>query len=130
MSYGGEGVGESWPLLAVPSASRDLDPNTAIEASCQQGDDREQPEQAGRRAGDRLVRPLALGLDAGVVACLAEGDLNLPALDEPADDLQRLLRGVGAKQCLRIEAFAGIAQQQHPTDRHDRHAAVAPDSGI
>ena len=30
----------------------------------EQGDEGEQPEQAGRGAGDRLVRPLALGLDA------------------------------------------------------------------
>jgi hypothetical protein len=30
---------------------------------------------------------LPLGLDAEVVADLAEGDFQLPALDEPADDL-------------------------------------------
>src|ERR687894_2028044 len=28
----------------------------------------------------------------------AEGDLQLPSPEEPADDLQRLLRGVGAEQ--------------------------------
>ena len=54
---------------------------------------------------------------------------ELPALDKPADDLQRLLRQVGAEQRLRIEAAAGIAQQ-YPADRHDRHAAVTPDGGI
>jgi hypothetical protein len=42
-----------------------------------------------------------------VVADLAEGDFQLPALDEPADDLQWLLRRVGAEQGLRIEAPAG-----------------------
>lgn len=32
------------------------------------------------------VGTLPLGLDAQVVTHLAEGDLHLPALDEPADD--------------------------------------------
>src|SRR3954468_15793174 len=127
--YCGEAVGEGRPLLVVPGAGRDLDPGTAVEARRQQGDDREQPEQAWRGTGDRLVRPLPLGFDAEVVAHLAEGDFELPALDEPADDLQRLLRQVGAEQRLRVEATAGIAQQ-YPADRHDRHAAVAPDGGI
>ena len=127
--YCGEAVGEGRPLLVVPGAGLDLDPGTAVEARRQQGDDREQPEQAGRGAGDRLVRPLTLGLDAEVVAHLAEGDFQLPALDEPADDLQRLLRQVGAEQRLWFEAAAGVAQQ-HPADRHDRQAAVTPDGGV
>jgi hypothetical protein len=46
------------------------------EAVGQQGHDREQAEQAGRGAGDGLVGPLPLGLDAEVVAGLSEGDLN------------------------------------------------------
>ena len=91
----------------VPGAGRDLNPGTTVEARRQQGDDREQPEQAWRGAGDGLVRPLPLGLDAEVVTHLAEGDFDLPALDEPADDLQRLLRQVGAEQGLRIEALQG-----------------------
>ena len=94
----------------------------------EQGHDREQREQAGRGAGDRPVRPLPLGLDAEMVAHLAEGDLHLPALDEPADDLQRVAGGIGAQQGLRVEAALGVAQQ-HPADRHDRQAGVAPDGG-
>ena len=115
--------------VVVPCAGRDLDPGTAVEARRQQGDNREQPEQAWRSASDGLVRPLPLGLDAQVIAHLAESDFELPALDEPADDLQRLLCRVGAEQGLRIEAPAGIAQQ-HPTDRHDWQAAVAPNGGV
>ena len=93
------------------------------EAVGQQGHDGEQTEQAGRGARDCPVRPLPLGLDAQVVAHLAEGDFELPSLDEPADDLQRLLRQVGAEQGLRVEVPAGVAQQ-HPADRHDRQATV------
>ena len=47
-----------------------------------------------------------MGLDAEVVVDLAEGDFELPRLDEPVDDLQRLLRQVGAEQGLWIEAAA------------------------
>ena len=57
------------------------------EAVGQQGHDGEQAKQAGRRAGDGLVGPLPLGLDAKVVAGLSECDLQLPALREPAEDL-------------------------------------------
>src|SRR3954453_18125039 len=55
--------------------------------------------------------------------------LQLPSLREPAEDLQRLLCGVGAEQGLRVEAPTGVAQQ-HPADRHHRQAAMAPDGGI
>src|SRR5215218_10270719 len=89
--YCGEAVGKGRPRLVVPGAGRDLEPGTAGEARGQQGDDREQAEQAGRGAGDRLVRPLPLGLDAEVVTHLAEGDLQLPALHKPADDLHGIL---------------------------------------
>jgi hypothetical protein len=47
-----------------------------IKACREQGHDREQREQAGRGARDRPVRPLALGLDAEMVAHLAERDLD------------------------------------------------------
>ena len=73
-SYRGEGVGEGRPLFVVPGADRNLDPGLAVEASPEQGDDGEQPEQTGRGAGDRLVRPLPLGLDAEVLTDFAESD--------------------------------------------------------
>src|SRR3954468_16353727 len=92
---GGEGIGEGRALLAVPSRGGDLQARAVVEAGGEQRHDREQPEQAGRRARDRLVRPLALGLDAEMVPHLAEGDLQLPTLDEPADDLQGILAHVG-----------------------------------
>jgi hypothetical protein len=59
----------------------------AVEARSEQCHDREQGEQAGRGAGDGAVRPLTLGLDAEMVAHLAEGDLHLPALDKPSHEL-------------------------------------------
>ena len=70
------------------------------EAVGQQGHDGEQAEQAGRGAGDGQIGPLPLGFDTKVVADLSERDLQLPSLREPAEDLQRLLRGVGAEGCV------------------------------
>lgn len=78
--------------------------------------------------GNGVVRPLALSLDAEMVAHLAEGDLRLPALHEPANELQGIASRVGAEQGLRVEAVLGIAQQ-HPPDRQDQQAGVAPNGG-
>ena len=114
--------------LRYQAAVRTADRAPSGELCGEQGHEGEQPEQAGRGARDGPVRPLALGLDAEMVADLAEGDLHLPALDEPAQDLQRVLVGIGAEQGLRVEAAPGVAQQ-HPADRHDRQPGVAPDGG-
>ncbi len=105
-------------LLAVPGHGGDLQARAVFEAGGEQRHDREQPEQAGRRAGDCLIRPLALGLDAEGVAHLAEGDLPLPTLDEPADDLQGVLaaRGPGPHRCR--------AEPEDQTEGRDR--AVGP----
>ena len=89
-----------------------------------QGDNREQGEQAGFGAGDRLVQPLPLGLDAKMAADFMEGHLDAPALHEPRDDRGRLARQVGAEQRLGWDAIRGIADE-HSADRHDRLAAVS-----
>ena len=68
----GKGVGEGRPPLAIPSVNVDGRAVPVIKVCREQGHDREQREQAGRGAGDRPVRPLALGLDAEMVAHLAE----------------------------------------------------------
>src|SRR4051794_7414105 len=125
----GESVSEGGPLLAVPGGRCNAQASVTAEAVGQQGHDREQAEQAGRGAGDGLVGPLPLGFDAEVVAGFSERDLYLPTLCEPAEDLQRLLRGVGTEQGLWVEAPAGVTQQ-HPTDRHHRQAAMAPEGGL
>src|SRR4051812_50025403 len=91
----GERVGEGGPLLAVPGGGRDLEPGVAAEAGGEQGHDGEQAGQAGRGAGDRLVRPLPLGLGAEVVADLSGGGLPPPPPREPAGELQRVLPGGG-----------------------------------
>ncbi len=56
LRYGGKAVGKGWPLLVVPGAGRDPELISAVEARCQQGDDREQAEQARCGAGNGFVR--------------------------------------------------------------------------
>src|SRR3954468_16710629 len=93
----GERVGEGRALLAIPSSRRDRQTLLEAEPGGQERDQGEQPEQTRRGARDRLVRPLALGLDAEVVTHVPEGDFHLPALDEPGQDLQRIAGEVGAE---------------------------------
>ena len=96
-THGGEGIGEGRTRLAVPSRGRDGQARLGAEPRGQERDDGEQAGPAGRGACDGEVRPLALGLDAEMVAHFPEGDFHLPALDEPADDLQRVAARIGAE---------------------------------
>jgi hypothetical protein len=95
----------------------------------EQGHQREQAEQRRGGAGDRQVRPLPLRLHAEVLPCFLEGDLQLPALDEPRQDLLGRRLRVGAEQGLRLELAPRIADQ-HPAEGHRRQAAVIPHGGV
>ena len=144
-AHGGEGVGEGRALFVMPSAVGCGPAGLGRELLSKQGDKREQAEQAGCRAGDGFVGPLAsafalapfgtdrfamaLRFHAKVVAHFSECDFDLPALDEPAQDLDGVLGWIGAKQGLRVE-LAGRVTHEHPPHRDDGHSAVAPDGGV
>ena len=83
------------------------------------------PSRAGvvRRMA-RSVR-LSLRLDAQVRADLVEGDLQLPAADEPGEDLLRISVEIGAQQRLGAEGAARVTDE-HPADRHWREAGRVP----
>src|SRR3954447_15460157 len=59
---------------------------------------------------------------------LLERGLQLPTLNEPAQDLVRVLVGIGAEQGLRVEPAKRVTHQ-HPPDRHDGQSSMAPDRG-
>ncbi len=88
-AHNGERIGESGAAFAIPRTGRDSLACLRRKLRGQQGDQGEQAEQAGRCACDGLVRPLALRFHPEVVAHLAERDFQLPALDEPAQVLER-----------------------------------------
>src|SRR5215472_18165906 len=82
----------------------------------------------GGGAQNCFVRPLALGLDAEMSADFFKGDLDLPATDEPGEDVARISVEVGRQEGLRVE-FAGRIADQEPTDRHRIDAAAIPQRG-
>ena len=86
---------EGGTRLGVPGRRCDLLPLARGQPGSEQGDDREQGEQAGRGSGDSLVRPLPLHFDAEVSADFLEGDLNTPAPHEEGHNL----RGVCDPAC-------------------------------
>src|SRR3954471_4044976 len=90
-------------------------------------DEGEQAEQGGGGASDSLIGPLALGLDAEVATDLGEGDLDAPAANEPAQDIERIGGKIGAQEGLRAELILAVAHQ-HVADR-DVVAGMRPDSG-
>src|SRR5215211_3330468 len=90
-------------------------------------DEGEQAEQGGGGAGDGLIGPLALGLDAEVATDLGEGDLGTPAANEPAQDIERIGCEIGAQEGLRTELILAVAHQ-HVADR-DVVAGMRPDGG-
>src|SRR6202163_494492 len=57
-----------------------------------------------------------------------EGDFDLPATDEPSEDIARTGVEIGSQKGLGFEFAFGIANEQ-PADRHQRRAAAIPDGG-
>jgi hypothetical protein len=74
---------------------------------------REEAKHGWSRAGDRAVRPVALGLYTEMGAHLAERHLELPAQQEPGDDLERISGDIGAKDGLHGE-FAPRVTDEDP----------------
>ena len=71
-----------------------------------ESDDGEQAEQDRCGAQDRLIRPLALGFDAEMGAGFLEGDFDLPAADEPGEDIARTGVKIGCQKGLTLPTFS------------------------
>ena len=65
-----------------------------------EGDKGEQRQQGRRGAGDGFVGPLALSFDAEMGAGVLEGDLKLPAGDEPLKDINSSGVEIGTEEGL------------------------------
>src|SRR5689334_3678720 len=72
--------------------------------------------------------PLALAVNAQVLASFLKGGLHRPTPDEVEDDLAGFQRPVSRKECLGFAAVFGVAHQ-HPANRHRRLAPVIPYRG-
>ena len=129
-AHQGEGVGKGGERFGLPGGltKRERGPRVALVM----GEERypgEAAEQRWRGPGDCAVRPRALGLDAKVGADRAEGDLQLPAQDEPGDDRERIRGEVGAQQGLCGERATRVADE-HPANGDGWQAGVVPDGGV
>ena len=93
-----------------------------------EGDEREQAKQRRGGAQNGEVGPLALSFDAEMGAGVLEGDLKLPAGDEPLEDIDGSGVEIGTEEGLRLEFAERIADQQ-PSDRHRGQTRVVPDGG-
>jgi hypothetical protein len=96
-AHSAEGIGERCARLSVPRCVNDGQAGAHGKACPQQCDNGEQPQQARRGAGDRVIGPLALGFNAQVIARLAERQLQRPAPYKPADDVVWIAVGIGAQ---------------------------------
>ena len=129
----GERIGEGGVRLAIPGGGRDCLAGLRAETGGEQRHDREQRERQG------VVRAIAWSDHWRRVSTprwsrtsrpfdRLRSNFDLPALDIPADDLQRFAGGIGTQQRLGIEPALGIAQQ-NPADRHDGQPGMAPEGG-
>src|SRR5262249_57359610 len=83
----------------------------------------------GRRgARNGALGPLALRLDAEMSAHFPEGDLELPAQREPADDLQRIGSEVSAQHGLGGELPQRVTDED-PANGNGRQTGVVPHRG-
>jgi hypothetical protein len=94
-----------------------------------QGDPGKKAKEDWGSAGNGQVRPLALGLYPQVGADLLESDLQLPAQNEPLDNLNWCYVGISAQKGLRLK-FRQWVSNQDPPDGDWRQPRMLPDGGI
>lgn len=79
------------------------------------------PGQDGTGAGDGEIKPLALGLEAGMSADFVDGDFNRPTMDDPSRDaVRRLLASLPGRAIQNCLAGRGSGPSQRgvgPTRR-------------
>ena len=127
-AHSGDGIAEGTVRLWVPGGSGGSERRLGSEVMRPEGDEREQAKQRRGGAQNGEVGPLALSFDAEMGACVLEGDLKLPAGDEPLEDIDGSGVEIGTEEGLRLKLADWIADQQ-PSDRHRGQARVVPDGG-
>src|SRR5579885_2258021 len=126
LAHKGDRVGESRQGLSIPGGGRNRELSLRRQTVGQDGDEGEHTEQDGAGASDCPVGPLPLGFEADVSADLLESYFDLPALDEPGQDLIGSLLGVGAKQSEGIKAGQWITDE-NPTNGEWLESSVVPE---
>ena len=95
------GIAESAVSLWVPCSGRGNQRRVGCEVMRPEGNQREQAEQCRGRAHNRQIGPLTLSFDAEMDMDLLNGNLQLPAGDEPPEDIDGGGVEISAKEGLR-----------------------------
>ena len=69
-----------------------------------------------------------MSLHAEMSANFCKCDLDLPATDEPAENVAGSSVEIGREEGLRFEFSFGVTDEK-PADRHRRHTGAIPDGG-
>ena len=88
VSHQGHGIGKGRPGFWIPGSRANRGRLISDQGGCGQRDDRIQPEQGGGCAADAQIVPLTRRVEPEMSPCLFKGGLQLPALDEPRQELQ------------------------------------------
>jgi hypothetical protein len=86
-AHGGDGIAEGAVRLGVPSGGGGSEWLVGCEVMRPEGDERVETKQRRGGAQNGEVGPLTLSFDAEMGARVLEGDLKLPAGDEPLEDI-------------------------------------------
>ena len=100
-TYGGDGIAEGAVSLWVPGSGRRSQRDFGGEVVRPESNQREQAKQRRGGAHDREVGPLPLGFDAEMGTSFLKGDFQLPARDEPLEDIDGGSVEIGAEEGLR-----------------------------
>src|SRR3712207_4067528 len=86
-----------------------------------QSDQREQSQQSRCGSPYRQIRPLPLGLEPEMPPCLLKSNFQLPAHDEPRDNLLWVSFKVGTQQSLSFELSLRVSDKD-PAHRYGEQA--------
>ena len=112
----GENVAEGRVRLGVPGGLLHRNGPIRMERISQEHHQTVQPEETGRAAFNRQVRPLALRFHSQMCPTLFVGHFDGPALDKIFDNLHRALCLIGREVGFGFPFALGITRE-HPTNR-------------
>jgi len=102
-SHGGDGIAEGAVGLWVPGGGGGSERRVGREVMRPEGDERTEAKQRRGGAQNGEIGPLTLSFHAEMSAGVPEGDLKLPASDEPLEDVDGSGVEIGAEERLRLE---------------------------
>ena len=111
-----DGVRKGWFSFGIPSRRTNRKWFILCQAMSQNGNQRKRTQQGWCCACDRQIGPLALRFNTQMRTGFFKGDFDIPAHNEPGQDLQWGCRLVRGKKGSGVKLTQGVTNQ-HPADR-------------